>query len=266
MADADPFTDRTEAGRSLAPVVATHLDRLAHHGRPLVLALPRGGVPVGYEVARAVDADLDVIAARKIGVPGQPEVGLGAVTEDGPPILDRTLLHHLGLDERQIQPLIQRERAEVHRRLARYRGDRPHPNLSDRTVVIVDDGLANAPEAVRVRGDTRDRPELVHAASGDDEPVAADLPAPPLGIDPSHLPASQIDPDNLTEDEAHAGRFLSDSLVHEAQPRLVTGPVCGTVAATSTAVRCGSCPRSSCRPGRGIRACRRCPGRTRASL
>ena len=142
MADADPFTDRTEAGRSLAPVVATHLDRLAHHGRPLVLALPRGGVPVGYEVARAVDADLDVIAARKIGVPGQPEVGLGAVTEDGPPILDRTLLHHLGLDERQIQPLIQRERAEVRRRLARYRGARPHPNLTDRTVVIVDDGLA----------------------------------------------------------------------------------------------------------------------------
>src|SRR5439155_12740560 len=84
------------------------------------------------------------------------------------------------------------------------------------------------PEAVRVRGDPRDRPELVHAASGDDEPVAADLPAPPLGIDPPHLPASQIDPDNLTEEQAHAGRFLSDSLVHEAQPRLVTGPVCGT--------------------------------------
>jgi putative phosphoribosyl transferase len=142
MADAHPFTDRAEAGRALAPVVATHLDRMAHHGRPVVLALPRGGVPVGYEVARAIGADLDVIVARKIGVPGQPEVGLGAVTEDGPPILDHALLRHLGLEERQIQPLVQRERAEVRRRLSRYRGDRPHPNLTDQTVVIVDDGLA----------------------------------------------------------------------------------------------------------------------------
>jgi putative phosphoribosyl transferase len=142
VADEHPFTDRDEAGRALAPIVATHLDRVAHHGRPLVLALPRGGVPVGYQVAQAIDADLDIIVARKIGVPGQPEVGLGAVTEDGPPILDRARLRHLGLDERQIQPLVQRERAEVRRRLARYRGARPHPNLTDRTVVIVDDGLA----------------------------------------------------------------------------------------------------------------------------
>jgi putative phosphoribosyl transferase len=136
------FTDRVEAGRALGAAVASHVERAGWAGRPLVLALPRGGVPVGYEVARALDADLDVIVARKIGVPWQPELGVGAVAEDGPPVIDATLLRRIGLDEKQLQPLIQQERTEVHRRLRRYRGDRPPPALTDRLVVLVDDGLA----------------------------------------------------------------------------------------------------------------------------
>jgi putative phosphoribosyl transferase len=141
MTDAHAFPDRAVAGRALAPIVAAHLDRLNRTGRPMILALPRGGVPVATEVARAIDADLDVIVARKIGVPWQPELGVGAVTEDGPPVIDHTLVNHLGLDER-LEPLIKSERTEVRRRLDRYRGDRPQPNLTGRTVVIVDDGLA----------------------------------------------------------------------------------------------------------------------------
>ncbi len=142
MSRPELFADRTEAGRALAGKVVEHLSRAGYAGRPLVAALPRGGVPVGLEVARAVDGDLDVVVARKIGLPWQPELGVGAVTAAGPTVLDRRLLAQVRLPEHQLQAAIDRERAEVHRRLRRYRGDRPPPVVAGRMVIVVDDGLA----------------------------------------------------------------------------------------------------------------------------
>jgi predicted phosphoribosyltransferase len=152
------FANRSDAGRGLGTVIAEHLERTGRRDRPLVLALPRGGVPVGYEVARMIGADFDVIVARKIGVPGQPELAIGAVAEDGPPIFNTTMVQRIGLGEPELGQMVQRERAEVARRLQRYRGDRPPPEVSDRTVIVVDDGLATgataraALAAVRSRG------------------------------------------------------------------------------------------------------------------
>jgi predicted phosphoribosyltransferase len=141
------FVNRSEAGRALGIVIADHLERNGRRDRPLVLALPRGGVPVGYEVARVIGADLDVIVARKIGVPAQPELAIGAVAEDGPPIFNASLVQRVGLAERDLARMVQRERAEVARRLKRYRGVRPPPEVSNRTVIVVDDGLATGATA-----------------------------------------------------------------------------------------------------------------------
>lgn len=107
-----------------------------------MLALPRGGVPVAAEVASATGGDLDIVVARKIGAPGQPEFGVGALAEDGPPVLDRPTLADLGVTEADLADTIRRERAEVDRRTHRYRDGRPAPTVEDREVILVDDGLA----------------------------------------------------------------------------------------------------------------------------
>jgi predicted phosphoribosyltransferase len=131
------FADRREAGQVLAERVVR-----AGYEDPLILALPRGGVPVGYEVAGALSADLDVVVARKIGVPWRPELGVGAVAGDGEPVFDLGVLRMVGLTPEEMQPVVERERLEVRRRLERYRGDRPPPRVEGRVVVVVDDGLA----------------------------------------------------------------------------------------------------------------------------
>ena len=131
------FADRHDAGRRLA-------DRLV--GEPLhdpvVLALPRGGVPVAYEVAVALEAPLEVIVARKVGAPTQPELGIGAVAEGGEPIFDEGLLSRLGLDTEALDRLVARERVELERRVGHYRPGRSLPTLAGRDVLLVDDGLA----------------------------------------------------------------------------------------------------------------------------
>lgn len=131
------FDDRTDAGRQLAQALVGRLSPPV-----IVLALPRGGVPVGAEVAAALDAPLDVIGVRKIGAPGHPEFGVGAVAEGGGMVLDEQTLAQLHLSERDLDATIAAERREVLRRVERYRGTRPLPNLEDMTVVVVDDGLA----------------------------------------------------------------------------------------------------------------------------
>lgn len=131
------FADRTEAGRQLG-------ERLSQLSlvSPVVLALPRGGVPVAVQVAWALDAPLDVLIARKIGAPGHREFGIGAIAEDGAVVMDRGALHALGLSEADFGSLLAREREELDRRIERYRASRPRVELSGRDAVLVDDGLA----------------------------------------------------------------------------------------------------------------------------
>lgn len=131
------FRDRRDAGRALAARVAA-----LGLTDPVVLALPRGGVPVAAEVAAALAAELEVFVARKLGAPGQPEFGVGAMAEGGDPLLDHAALSRLGLSARDLAPTVARERAELARRVRLYRGDRPLPPLAGRCVVLVDDGLA----------------------------------------------------------------------------------------------------------------------------
>ncbi|SEP87165.1 phosphoribosyltransferase [Streptomyces radiopugnans] len=135
------FHDRTQAGRMLAEPLRD-LQRAGEIRDPLVLALPRGGVPVGEEVARALHAPLDVLVARKIGAPFNPEFGIGAVAGEGPPLLDEQSLRMLGLTAGDLAGQVERERAELRRREDLYRGGRPAPRLRGRTVIVVDDGLA----------------------------------------------------------------------------------------------------------------------------
>jgi predicted phosphoribosyltransferase len=137
------FTDRADAGRQLA----ARLQDL--RGEPVVvLGLPRGGVPVAAEVARSLGAPLDVIVVRKLGVPFQPELGLGAVGEDGVRVLNSAVIWDAGVSEQDLAAVEERERAEVDRRAKRYRGDRARLPLTDQTAVIVDDGIATGSTAL----------------------------------------------------------------------------------------------------------------------
>ncbi|MFI6072369.1 phosphoribosyltransferase [Actinoplanes sp. NPDC051343] len=142
------FADRDEAGRELAQEIARLCPPRSGSQRPLVLALPRGGVPVAAHVAAAIGADLDVVVARKIGAPARPEYGIGAIAEDGPPLFDVDALDALGLTEADLAETVTAERAELARRIQRYRGDRPLPSVTGRTVILVDDGLATGVTAV----------------------------------------------------------------------------------------------------------------------
>jgi predicted phosphoribosyltransferase len=132
------FRDRYEAGRLLASRLA------AYAGRPdvLVLALPRGGVPVAYEVARALGAPLDVFLVRKLGVPGQEEFAMGAVASGGIRVVNQPLVAALRIPAHVVDAIAAKEEEELRRRQRVYRGDRPPPDVRGRTVILVDDGLA----------------------------------------------------------------------------------------------------------------------------
>lgn len=132
------FSDRRAAGCALARALS------AYSGRRdvLVLALPRGGVPVAFEVAKALRAPLDVFAVRKLGVPGHEELAMGAVASGGITILDERLVSMLGLRAEDVLQIKRRELEELHRRESAYRDTRPRPSVSGKTVIVVDDGLA----------------------------------------------------------------------------------------------------------------------------
>jgi putative phosphoribosyl transferase len=136
-----PFADRREAGRLLAVRLRSGAVWPAGE-RPLVLALPRGGVPVAREVADLLAAPLDVLVTRKIGYPYQPELGVGAIAEGGAPVYDDALLSRLRLTRAALRRVTEREQAELARRVKVYRGGRPPPDVAGRPVVVVDDGLA----------------------------------------------------------------------------------------------------------------------------
>jgi putative phosphoribosyl transferase len=145
-----PFTDRAEAGRVLAGRVAS-----LGLADPVVLALPRGGVPVAHEIAQRLGVPFDVLVTRKIGCPGQPELGVGAIAEGGEPVFDAELLRRLGLTERDLDTTTRRERAELARRVTVYRGDRALPPIKGRDAVVVDDGLATGGTARAALGAVR---------------------------------------------------------------------------------------------------------------
>jgi len=137
-AAATRFRDRAHAGGVLAAALA----RYAHRRDVIVLALPRGGVPVGCEVARALGVPLDVFVVRKLGVPGHEELAMGAIASGGVRVLNDDVVRQLGLTDRAIDFVAQKEEQELQRREQLYRGDRPFPELKNKTVILIDDGLA----------------------------------------------------------------------------------------------------------------------------
>ena len=132
------FLNRLDAGRQLAVTVREY----AHATDVLVLGLPRGGVPVASEVAGALNAPLDILVVRKLGVPGHDELAMGAVASGGITVLNRDLIAQLGITPESIDRVTERERAELARREWAYRGNVPHADVTGRTVILVDDGLA----------------------------------------------------------------------------------------------------------------------------
>jgi putative phosphoribosyl transferase len=132
------FIDRLEAG----VILAKHLHEFANNPNVIILALPRGGVPVAYEVARALSAPLDLMIVRKLGLPGHEELAIGAIASGGAVFFNQPLLNQVHLDESNLQSIIDREKKELLRREHVYRGQRPFPELKDKDVILVDDGIA----------------------------------------------------------------------------------------------------------------------------
>ena len=131
------FTDRVDAGKRLASALSNFSGK-----KGIVLAIPRGGVPVGFEIAKTLKIPLDVIIPRKIGAPDNPELAIGAVAEDGTAILDDNLVKYLAVSREYIKEEIERQKQEIRRRLETYRQDSSYPNLKGFDVIVVDDGIA----------------------------------------------------------------------------------------------------------------------------
>lgn len=169
-----PFKNRIEAGQRLAAALTKY------RGEPsVVLALPRGGVPVAAEVAAALKAPLDLVLVRKIGVPIQPELAMGAVVDGPAPIVVRNedVIRLAGIEESEFKAVCDRELAEIERRRKRYVGDRPHPEVKDRVAILIDDGIATGATTRAALRATRMREpkKLVLAV-----PVAPTSSLPPL--------------------------------------------------------------------------------------
>jgi putative phosphoribosyl transferase len=151
------FQDRDDAGRALARL----LTRYAGRSDVLVLGLPRGGVPVASQIATALNAPLDVLVVRKLGVPSQPELAMGAIASGGIRVTNDDVVSALGIDRATLDAVAEREGLELERRERAYRGDRPSASVEGRTVIVVDDGLATgstmraAIEALRTRRPAR---------------------------------------------------------------------------------------------------------------
>lgn len=192
------FKDRTDAGRELGRKLA----RFGGTSGLWVLALPRGGVPVAAEVARALRAPLDVLAVRKLGVPGYEEVAMGAIASGGVQVLFRDMIAALRISDVQLQAVLAQQRAELARRERVYRGDRPFPALAHKTVVLVDDGVATgATMEAAARALQQMHPEQVIAA----------VPVAPRTVKPSLLAAVDEFVTVYQTDDFHGvGQFYKD--------------------------------------------------------
>jgi predicted phosphoribosyltransferase len=209
------FRNRTDAGRQLAEKLAAYANRPG----VLVLALPRGGVPVGFEVARELGAPLDVFLVRKLGVPGYEELAMGAVATGGVRVLNDEILRGLGISDHEIDAAAARELQELARRERLYRGDRPPPDIAGRTVILVDDGLATgatmraAIAAVRQRQPARivvavptASPDTCEALKAEaDDVVCAMTPEPFLAVGHWYEDFTQTTDDEVRELLARGG-------------------------------------------------------------
>ena len=152
---AERFLNRTEAGRRLAAALTP---RYGGRSDVLVLGLPRGGVPVAFEIAMALDAPLDVFIVRKLGLPGHEEFAIGAIATGGVRVVDDSVLRAYGVEPETLDQITEREQRELERREQLYRDDRQFPTIADRVVILVDDGLATgatmraAVAAIRTEG------------------------------------------------------------------------------------------------------------------
>lgn len=131
------FVDRKDAGERLASQLVKYKNK-----NPYIFGLPRGGVPVAYEVAKALDAPLDTLTTRKLGAPLYPEFGFGAIAPNGIEVINHDVVKRLGLTKRQIMQIKQSQRTEMERRIKKYRGTLEMPDLKGKTVILVDDGIA----------------------------------------------------------------------------------------------------------------------------
>lgn len=134
----DKFIDRSQAG----VILAKYLKDFANKLNVIILALPRGGVPVAYEVAKALMVPLDVFIVRKLGLPGHEELAMGAIASGGTVFFNEPLMTQLNLDRLALQTVIEKEREELERREHLYRGNNPFPNLKEKIIILVDDGIA----------------------------------------------------------------------------------------------------------------------------
>jgi predicted phosphoribosyltransferase len=196
------FRDRRDAGRILAQDLAAYAER----SDVVVVALPRGGVPVAYEVALALSAPLDIFVVRKLGLPGQEELAIGAIASGGIRVLNEDIIHALYIPEDMIDNVAQQELRELQRREQMYRGDRPPLDVHDKTVILIDDGLATgasmraAVAGLRAQQPARiviavptAAPETCNAFEFQvDEIVCSITPAPFLGVGRWYEDFSQI--------------------------------------------------------------------------
>ena len=210
------FRDRSDAGKYLAEKLQKYKGR----ADVLVLALPRGGVPVGYEVAKELDVPLDIFLVRKLGVPGHEELALGAIATGGVRVLNDEVVHYLHIRPQLIDAIAARELKELRRREVAYRGSRPEPDVKGKTVILVDDGLATgstiraAVQALRQQQPARLVVAVPVAAPqtcdedvvGADEIVCAVTPEAFLGVGQWYLDFSQTTDEevrDLLEQEEH---------------------------------------------------------------
>ncbi len=203
------FQDRSDAGRALAARLAQYAGR----SDVLVLALPRGGVPVGYEIAQALHLALDLFVVRKLGTPGQPELAMGAVASGGVLVINRDVVEALGIPDSMVREAAVAEQQELERRERQYRGERPPIDARGRTVILVDDGLATgstmraAAAALLRMGAARivvavpvaAPPTCEQLRAEVDELICADTPEPFLAVGQWYRDFSQTTDDEVRE-------------------------------------------------------------------
>jgi putative phosphoribosyl transferase len=207
MSDYEPFTDRRDAGR----VLASKLQKYAGRNDVVVLALPRGGVPVAYEVATALGAPLDVFLVRKLGTPGQPELAMGAIASGGVRVLNEDVVGWYGISDDAIENVAREEAGELTRRERAYRENRVAPVLANRLVILVDDGLATGstmraaaqavrlqrPSAVVVAVPVGARQTCSELSTVADEVICARVPEPFSAVGQWYLDFNQTEDDEV---------------------------------------------------------------------